>query len=293
MDSADLARGLLRNLYVERKDNHWRSVANCLDAIIRGEVTDISNVIRVAMRKSEEDCPHRLKIIKRAQKISNRPAPAGRREAEELAKAAVTIAIERFERLDFSTHLARMGFNRSDTPEFSGLVDQSLINVSQVIQNLNSGEAPPIRPPDSSDPQHVIDWVITQNANLQEQLHLRDELLGMALACSVNEGSPWELIDSIADGNNRLLPNKHEMKILIFVFASYAEDGLLNFDALPPLPKEMTFDPVNFPLLSAISAGQSDRSLPRGLSNTRISLEDFCRQILLEALFISNGADND
>ena len=280
------AAELLSSFYVEREDNQWRSVTNCLRSLASGEVIPIPDLVAVAFDLVKNDSPLYQKLISRAQKLSSRTGNAGRVEVKELAKAAITIAISDTENAKLAAHTSRIGFYRELETDLillvnraTDLTDEASIQLTRRAKSFSKLEEP-------LDIATVEQALAERDEYLSDQLWQRDKTLSIAMAAIRGQMSLWNAIEELLSPHSYPYPYRHETLATQACIAETTD--IVNIDELPPLPSELhANDPINLPVLSYLTSKQIEAEESRNTLNASdLDISEISLQILLELIFL-------
>ena len=280
------AAELLSSFYVEREDNQWRSVTNCLKSLATGEVVPIPDLIAVAFNLVENDSPLYKILISRAQKLSNRTGNAGRVEVKELAKAAITIAISDTENAKLAAHTSRIGFCRELGTDLVLLVKTATDLTRQASEQLPRRAKSFKKLTVPLDIPTVKQALAERDEYLSDQLWQRDKTLSIAMAAIRGQMNLWNAINELLSTHNYLYPYRHETLATQACIAETTD--IVNIDELPPLPSELhANDPINLPVLSYLTSKQIEAEESRNTLNASdLDIPEISLQILLELIFL-------
>ena len=285
--SADPKRAaqLLSSFYVERTNNQWKTVANCLGSLASGEVIPIPDLVAVAFDLVKNDSPLYQKLISRAQKLSSRTGNAGRAEVRKLSKAAITIAISDTENAKLAAHTSRIGFCRELGTGLVLLVKTATDLTHQASEKLTR-QAKSFKKLGSLDIDTVEKALAERDDYLSEQLWQRDKTQSIAMAAICGQMSLWNAIDELLSPHSYPYPYRHETLAAQACIAAITD--IVNIDELPPLPSELhANDPVNLPVLSYLTSKQTGAEESRNALNASdLDIPEISLQILLELKFL-------
>ena len=284
------AAELLSSFYVEREDNQWRSVTNCLKSLATGEVVPIPGLIAVAFNLVENDSPLYKILISRAQKLSNRTGNAGRVEVKELAKAAITIAISDTENAKLAAHTSRIGFCRELGTDLVLLVKTATDLTRQASEQLPRRAKSFKKLTEPLDIATVKQALAERDEYLSDQLWQRDKTLSIAMAAMMaairGQMSLWNAIEELLSPHSYPYPYRYETLATQACIAETTD--IVNIDELPPLPSELhANDPINLPVLSYLTSKQIEAEESRNTLNASdLDIPEISLQILLELIFL-------
>ena len=286
------AAQLLSNFYVERQDNQWRSVANCLGNLANGEVIPISGLIAVAFNLVENDSLLYKKLISRAQKLSNRTGNAGRAEVRKLAKAAITTAISDTKNAKLAAHTSRIGFCRELEPDLVLLVRTAKDLTSQACEQLTRRAKSFKKLTESLDIGTVEQALAERDEYLSEQLWQRDKTQSIAMAAMRGQMNLWKAIDELLSTHKFPYPYRHETLATQACIAAATTTEIVNIDELPPPPPELhANDPINLPVLSYLTSKESGAESINTLNASIINVPEISLQINLELIFLHQESE--
>ena len=282
----DVAK-LLRPTYVERLDNQWKTVANCVDDLACGRVTSLPELVSVAFDTSAPNSPARSQIIRRANRLSGRVGKAGRAEARDLAQAALRVSVGTSGTTELSAHVARIGFNRNLETSLCDLVSTATIGVRAAIRTLKHAKRKFVEIEDPVTAEQYRAGLAERDKAFTGEFLRRDQASSAALACIVGQIDMWVAIQSNLSIHAKPYPFDAELIVTQACLTRVAVDGDVKFDDLPMLPNELqTVDSSNCPLLFCLSEIQSKRPVPAFPTAARGAVEQIAQQILLEIIFI-------
>ena len=283
------ARALLSNVYVERQEGQWQTVANCLEELIDGTVTELNGLAAVALGVAPRDALAYREMVRRANRLNQRVGKAGAAEVEALARVAIEISASIPKGADLLAHVARIGFNRSIDIALIELVETAMSRTDRSIRNLVRKQPVFVDLADPPDKKNLQESLELRDRYLHEQLLRQDQVHAVTFACLAGQVDPWTAIDEILGPRNRAQPYPFGRELLAAqaCLTQVANDSLVSLDGIPILPLAWAAaDSMNAPTISAVATMISGTPAPMYVYQLRLPVPPLARQILLEVIYL-------
>lgn len=289
--SSEEAFEQLQDFYVERKDNQWRSVANLLEKLTTEEIISHEDLIICALGLADQDILQ--PVVRKANQLSKRTGKAGRREAEKLALAALTLAIKNVAvpiSNKIGATLVRISLWKKIDPLHLGLIDEAQILTREGISVLTKERrqfADILG--DALDVEKVKKSFAERDEFFAKELAKKDNYWSVCIAGLTGQMNFWEVINILLEPHSFPYPYSYEMIAIKSCLSQFSDGDYVRLENMPRIANTFyAADFTRYPLLSVLTGseqGMGDADLNKeSLDTDRLAI-----QLILEILAKRNG----